>query len=106
MQADIQACYEKLKKKVAKLEQKDANLREYCRERFPIDLFGCCRWIDEYEKRHAKIQQELEYLRFYEKIIYDVHLTAVERGIEKGSYTERSYLGMEEADDVSSDSYC
>ena len=48
----------------------------------------------EYCKRSAKLEKELKQLRFWHKQLYEMHLAAVEKGIEEGTHTEMVYLGM------------
>lgn len=104
MTKEIDSCLEKIIKRIATLEAKDEGLKKFCREKWDVNWYGTLRWQEEYEKRHAKCQSELKTLNFYKKAIYDIYLTAIEKGLEEGTKTERIYLGLEEADYESAES--
>lgn len=96
MTKEVESCLNKIKAKIARIEAKDADLKQNCREKWDVDWYGMTRWEEEYEKRHVKYQQELDRLMFYSQSIYQVYLAAVEKGLEDGTKTERIYLGIEE----------
>ena len=65
-----------------------------------IRLFvGSEDWLDEYNKRSAKLEKELKQLKWWHKQLYEMHLSAVELKIEEGTRTEMVYLGMVPEDD-------
>ena len=96
MQKDVEKAYEKIKKRIAALKVKDSELEQKCREKWDVNWYGHLRWEDEYEKRHAKIQDEIRYLKWWETRLYDLHLMAVEQGVETGTKTERHFLCMDQ----------
>lgn len=94
MNKEIEACYTKIKKKIEKLEEKKANLKKYCREKWDEDTYGI-RWMSEYDERLPKVESELKKLEWWKTAVYDMYLIAVENGIEEGTHTERVFLGLE-----------
>lgn len=96
MLKEIEAVRAKLQKKIAEREEKLAGLMDWCKDRYDVNWYGYQRYQDEYEKRATKIEKELKQLKFWHKELYNLHLAAVEAGIEEGTHTEKVYLGMEE----------
>lgn len=95
MQKDVEKVYLKLQKRIQLLNDKDGDLKKTCRDKWDVNWYGMTRWEDEYEKRHKKIQDEIRVLDWWQKNLYELHLIAVEQGIEEGTKNERHYLGMD-----------
>jgi hypothetical protein len=98
MTKEVDTFLTKIKKKIATLEFKDNELKNYCRERWDVNWYGMTRWEEEYEKRHAKYRKEIEKLTHYRNQVYNVYLALVEAGLEEGTKAERIYLGLETED--------
>ena len=96
MLKEIEAVRAKLQKKIADREEKLAGLMDWCKDRYDVNMYGHQRYHDEYDKRATKIEKELKQLKFWNKELYNLHLAAVEAGIEDGTHTEKVYLGMED----------
>ena len=98
MNKEIDACLTKIKKRIKILEDKDADLKKYCLEKWSVDWYGTLRWQEEYEKRHIKDQKELQMLRIYKDQIYNTYLALIEKGLEDGTDAERAFLGLKKED--------
>lgn len=91
---DIEKLRTRLQKKIEEREEKLAGLMDYCKDRYDVNWYGYQKYQDEYAKRSAKLEKELKQLKFWHKELYNLHLAAVEAGIEEGTKTEQVYLGM------------
>ena len=94
MLKEIESVRTKLQKKIEDREQKLNGLMDWCKDRYDVNWYGYQKYQDEYTKRSAKLEKELKQLRFWHKQLYEMHLAAVEKGIEEGTRTEMVYLGM------------
>ena len=94
MLKDIETVRTRLQKKIEDREAKLNGLMDWCKDRYDVNWYGYQKYQDEYEKRSAKLEKELKQYRFWHKQLYEIHLAAVEAGIEDGTHAEMVYLGM------------
>lgn len=94
MLKEIEAVRTKLQKKIADREQKLDGLLDWCKDKYDVNWYGYEKYQHEYEKRSEKLRMELKQLKWWHKQLYEMHLSAVEFGIEDGTHTEMVYLGM------------
>lgn len=99
MLKDIETLRTRLQKKIDQNQEKLDGLMDWCMEKYDVNWYGHQRFEDEYEKRSAKLNRELNQLRYWHKQLYELHLSAVEMGIEDGTHAEMVYLGMIEEGD-------
>lgn len=101
MLKEIEQARTKIQKKIDQNQEKLDGLMDWCREKYDVNWYGHQRYEDEYEKRSQKLNKELKQLRFWHQQLYEMHLAAVERGIEDGTHAEQVYLGIIEEDECS-----
>lgn len=94
MLKEIESVRTKLQKKIEDREQKLNGLMDWCKEKYDVNWYGHIRYEEEYEKRSQKLNRELNQLKFWHKQLYEMHLAAVEQGIEDGTHSELVYLGL------------
>ena len=99
MLKEIEAVRAKLQKKIEDREQKLNGLMDWCKDKWDVNWYGYDKYQDEYAKRSAKLEKELKQLKWWNKQLYEMHLSAVELKIEEGTRTEMVYLGMVPEDD-------
>lgn len=103
MLKEIEAVRTKLQKKIEEREAKLNGLMDWCKDRYDVNWYGYQKYQDEYAKRSAKLEKELKQYQFWYKQLYEMHLAAVEAGIEDGTHAELVYLGMVPEDDQKGD---
>lgn len=96
MLKEIEAVRAKLYKKIAVREERLAGLMDWCKDKYDVNWYGHERFHTEYERRSVKLEKDLKQLKWWHKQLYEMHLSAVEMGIEDGTHTEMVYLGMTE----------
>lgn len=94
MLKEIESVRTKLQKKIEDREQKLNGLMDWCKDKWDVNWYGYDKYQDEYAKRSAKLEKELKQLKWWNKQLYEMHLSAVELKIEEGTRTEMVYLGM------------
>lgn len=98
MLKDIETARDRIQKKIDAREEKLTGLMDWCKDRYDVNWYGYERCQTEYEKRAEKINKELQQLNWWKKQLYQLHLAAVEAGIEDGTHAELVYLGKIQED--------